>query len=380
MKTSDLTKQQQEELEKFGDNTWFVEYLYKQFENNPIEVPEKWQNFFGNASDTANGKNKNNNAPSSKTVKMPEPLEQDEVQVIAGSAARILENMDNSLTVPVATSQRAIPVKLLEENRTTINQYLKKVNQGKISFTHLIGWAIIKAVKSNPVINYAFTIINGKPHVIKRANLNLGLAIDIEKKDGSRSLIVPNIKAADKMSFKEYVIAYEDLVHRSRKGQIDPSEFLGTTLTLTNPGTIGTVSSIPRLMLGQGAIIATGAIQYPAEYQAMSQSTISTLGISKIMNITSTYDHRIIQGAESGLFLKTIHDLLLGEDNFYQEIFDSLKIPLLPLEWKTDYQPGISNGHINTEEVEKQARVLQLINMYRVRGHLLANLDPLGSA
>ncbi len=380
MKTSDLTKQQQEELEKFGANTWFVEYLYKQFQNNPSEVPEQWQNFFGNVSDTANGKNKNNNAPSSKTVKMPEPLEQDEVQVIAGSAARILENMDNSLTVPVATSQRAIPVKLLEENRTTINQYLKKVNQGKISFTHLIGWAIIKAVKSNPVINYAFTIINGKPHVIKRANLNLGLAIDIEKKDGSRSLIVPNIKAADKMSFKEYVIAYEDLVHRSRKGQIDPSEFLGTTLTLTNPGTIGTVSSIPRLMLGQGAIIATGAIQYPAEYQAMSQSTISTLGISKIMNITSTYDHRIIQGAESGLFLKTIHDLLLGEDNFYQEIFDSLKIPLLPLEWKTDYQPGISNGHINTEEVEKQARVLQLINMYRVRGHLLANLDPLGSA
>ena len=161
---------------------------------------------------------------------------------------------------------------------------------------------------------------------------------------------------------------------------IDPSEFSGTTITLTNPGTIGTVASIARLMVGQGAIIATGAIQYPAEYQAMSQSTISALGISKAMNITSTYDHRIIQGAESGLFLKEVHELLLGANNFYDEIFKDLNIPLRPVEWMTDYQPGTFNGGgTSTEEIEKQARVLQLINLYRVRGHLIANLDPLGS-
>jgi 2-oxoglutarate dehydrogenase E1 component len=383
MKTTDLSKQQQEDLEKFGANTWFVESLFKQFQSNPDEVPEQWKNFFRGISETepknGNPAAKGKAEPSPRQVKLPEPGFEDEVTTLAGSAARILENMDSSLSIPVATSQRTIPVKLLEENRRIINQHLKRTGQGKISFTHLIGWAIIKGIKKNPVINSTFTVANGKPAVIKRGSLNLGIAIDLEKKDGSHSLVVPNIKNADRLSFKEYVIAYEDLINRTRKGQIDPSEFIGTTVTLTNPGTLGTVSSVPRLMPGQGSIIATGAIQYPAEYQAMSQATISTIGISKIMNITNTYDHRIIQGAESGLFLKDVHELLLGEFDFYNEIFDSLKIPMLPLNWKTDYQPGISNSTLNTDEIEKQARVLQLINMFRVRGHLLANLDPLGS-
>src|SRR5690606_4582427 len=156
------------------------------------------------------------------------------------------------------------------------------------------------------------TIIDGKPHLIVRKDINLGLAIDIERKDGSRSLLVPNIKAANKLSFLEFWKTYDDIVERSRKGTIDPSEFLGTTITLTNPGTIGTVVSIPRLMIGQGAIIAIGAIQYNAEYQAMSPSTISSLRISKVMNISSTYDHRIIQAAQSGMFLRDVNELLLG--------------------------------------------------------------------
>jgi 2-oxoglutarate dehydrogenase E1 component len=215
-------------------------------------------------------------------------------------------------------------------------------------------------------------------HVIKE-KCNLGLAIDIERKDGSRSLIVPNIKGADKLNFREFWSAYEDLVKRSRKGAIDPNEFLGTSITLTNPGTIGTVASVPRLMVGQGTIIATGAIQFNAEYQAMSPTTISTLGISKVMNITSTYDHRIIQGAESGLFLKEINDLLLGMNDFYDEVFETLKLSSKPLRWQTDYQPGIFETSGNTEEIVKQAKVLQLINLYRVRGHLIADLDPLGS-
>ncbi len=385
MKSSDLTKEQKEELEKFGANTWFVEYLHKQFEENPDELPVQWQNFFGKV--TAKEKRNGNSTahPGSalsafdKAIKFPTPDENDEVKVIAGSAEKILDNMSASLSIPVATSQRTIPVKLLEENRKLINQHLRKKNLGKVSFTHLIAWAIVRAIDSIPAMNNAFTIQDGKPKIIKRPDVNLGLAIDIEKKDGSRSLIVPNIKNANQSNFREFWQAYDDLVARSRKGQIDPSEFAGTTVTLTNPGTIGTISSVPRLMIGQGTIVATGAIQYPAEYQAMSQSTISTLGISKVMNITSTYDHRIIQGAESGLFLKEIHEILLGEKKFYEDIFGALNIPLQPLAWKTDYQPGAFNGHGSTEEIEKQGRILQLINLYRVRGHLVANLDPLGS-
>ncbi len=385
MKSSDLTKEQQEELEKFGANTWFVEYLHKLYEENPSELPEQWRNFFsGDKTASDNGHKTDIKEPAvplpRQITAMPETGKEDELRIIAGSAAKILDNMTASLTIPTATSQRTIPVKLLEENRTLINNHLKKTEEGKISFTHIISWAILKAVKKYPAINNAFTVINGKPHLIERPNVNLGLAIDIEKKDGSHSLIVPNIKNANRMNFREFWEKYEDLVRKSRKGLIDPSEFTGTTITLTNPGTIGTVSSIARLMVGQGAIIATGAIQYPAEYQAMSQSTISALGISKVMNITSTYDHRIIQGAESGLFLKEVHELLLGADDFYVELFKDLKIPLRPVEWMTDYQPGAFSGSgTSTEEIEKQARVLQLINLYRVRGHLIANLDPLGS-
>ena len=381
---SELTKEQKEELEKFGANTWFVEYLYKQYQDNPSSVPEQWKSFFGNVNSDKNGNGKKNNTNgnviSSQLYKIdyPQPGETDETQIIAGSAERILDNMTSSLSVPVATSQRSIPVKLLEENRLIINRYMQKRQNRKISFTHIICWAIIKAVPKVPVLNYAFSIVDGKPAVIKRKSINLGLAIDIQKKDGSHSLIVPNIKDVDKMKFTEFVETYEDLVRRTRKGQIDPGEFLGTTITLTNPGTLGTVASVPRLMVGQGTIIATGSIQYSAEYMAMSPATISKLGVSKVMNVTSTYDHRIIQGAESGLFLKEVSDLLLGNNDFYEGIFSSLKIPNQPLTWKTDYQPGAFSQSSNTEEIEKQARVLQLINMYRVRGHLIANLDPLG--
>ncbi|MDZ7623313.1 MAG: multifunctional oxoglutarate decarboxylase/oxoglutarate dehydrogenase thiamine pyrophosphate-binding subunit/dihydrolipoyllysine-residue succinyltransferase subunit [Ignavibacteriaceae bacterium] len=389
MKSKNLSKNQQsqqdrdrEELEKFGANTWFVEYLYNQFSSNPDKVPEQWRKFFGDisAKEGGNGKNPAEGlALLSGSIPLPQPGENDDLQIIAGSSEKILGNMVNSLSIPVATSQRTIPVKLLEENRTLINNHLKRLNKGKISFTHLISWAILKAVQSMPVMNNAFTVIDGKPHVIKRKDVNLGLAIDIEKKDGSRSLIVPNIKSADKLNFREFWSTYEDLIKRSRKGAIDPNEFLGTTITLTNPGTIGTVASVPRLMVGQGTIIATGAIQFNAEYQAMSPTTISTLGISKVMNISSTYDHRIIQGAESGLFLKEINDLLLGMNDFYDEIFETLKLPSKPLRWQTDYQPGIFETSSNTEEVVKQAKVLQLINLYRVRGHLISDLDPLGS-
>ncbi len=382
MKLKNLSKEEREELEKFGANTWFVEYLHKQYSNNPADVPEQWQKFFdGISGKDGNGKNTSSVSGNlfGNNIQFPQPGENDDLQVIAGSSERILDNMTNSLSVPVATSQRSIPVKLLEENRIKINNHLKKQNRGRISFTHIISWAILKAVKTFPALNNAFTISNGKPGIIKRKDVNLGLAIDLERKDGSRSLLVPNIKKANKLNFVEFWNAYEDLVSRTRKGTIDPAEFLGTTITLTNPGTLGTVASVPRLMVGQGAIIATGAIQYNAEYQAMSPSTISALGVSKVMTITSTYDHRIIQGAESGLFLKEINEYLLGRDDFYEEIFEALGLPVKPLRWETDYQPGFFDIGGKEEETVKQAKVLQLINLFRVRGHLAADLDPLGS-
>lgn len=391
MKKSKLTKKQIEELEKFGTNTWFIEYLNNKYEEKPEEVPDQWKNFFNKSESGKTSQPDQTDSDNTGNVKstllknimvndnsnVDESFE--EKRIIAGSAQRILDNMNASLSIPVATSQRSIPVKLLEENRTLINQHLQKRGEGKISFTHIISWAILKAIQTFPVMNNAYQMIDGKPNLIIRKDINLGIAVDIERKDGSRSLLVPNIKKANSLNFLQFWKKYDDLIERTRKGTIDPSEFQGTTVTITNPGTIGTVSSIPRLMMGQGVIVAVGAIQYNAEYQAMSSSVISSLGISKVMNITSTYDHRIIQGAESGMFLREINDLLLGKKNFYEEIFEALEIPILPLKWQTDFQPSAFNQASNADAIERQAKVLQFINFYRVRGHLIADLDPLGS-
>ncbi len=391
MKKSKLTKKQIEELERFGTNTWFIEYLNNLYENKPDEVPQQWKNFFNKVEgsktkqyepDKSNGSEIAYQPPqtTANTSNLISNEENSEVRrIIAGSAQRILDNMNASLSIPVATSQRSFPVKLLEENRTIINQHLHKRGEGKISFTHIISWAILKAIQAFPVMNNAFQMIDGKPNLIIRKDVNLGIAVDIERKDGTRSLLVPNLKKANRLNFLQFWKKYDDLIERSRKGTIDPSEFQGTTVSITNPGTIGTVASIPRLMVGQGVIVAVGAIQYNAEYQAMSSSVISSLGISKVMNITSTYDHRIIQGAESGMFLREINDLLLGKKNFYEEIFEALEIPILPLKWETDYQPSEFGSTADTDLIVRQAKVLQFINFNRVRGHLIADINPLSS-
>ncbi|MEO8513028.1 MAG: multifunctional oxoglutarate decarboxylase/oxoglutarate dehydrogenase thiamine pyrophosphate-binding subunit/dihydrolipoyllysine-residue succinyltransferase subunit [Ignavibacteria bacterium] len=398
MKLEDLSIEQREKLAEFGVNSWFVMELLENYLNNPNSVGQDWQNLFSSLDIVTNGKfavkpeiangstkpetgkyinyTPQPEAPQ-KQINLPQPQKGEEAVQIKGVGERIIENMTSSLTIPIATSFRAIPVKVLEENRLIINSYLKKTNSGKISFTHIIGWAIVKALSSIPALNNAFTVIEGQPHLIKKTSVNLGLAVDLEKKDGSRSLIVPNIKNADKLNFRTFFDSYNDIINRSRSGKIDISDFQGTTITLTNPGTIGTVASQPRLMIGQGAIIATGALDYPAEYQAVTKDIITMLGISKVMNITSTYDHRIIQGAESGLFLQKMHKLIIGEEAFYDGIFSDLGMPVKPVVWKSDNNPENFDGIDNLEEIEKQAKAIQLINMYRVRGHLLANLDPL---
>lgn len=388
MKIEDLTQEQREKLSEFGVNTWFVMDLLEDYLNNPGSVGEDWQKLFASIDIKPNGDTLQNalnkvraEAPrqsaAQQLVVYPQPLEGEEAVLIRGVGERIIENMTASLSVPTATSLRTIPVKVLEENRILINQHLKKINKGKISFTHLIGWAIVKAIGTNAAMNNAFTISGGVPHILKKHDVNLGLAIDLEKKDGSRSLIVPNIKKANLMSFQQFFDAYNDIINRARSNKIELSDFQGTTITLTNPGTIGTVSSQPRLMIGQGAIIASGALDYPAEYQAVTKDIITQLGISKVMNITSTYDHRIIQGAESGLFLQKMSELLTGKENFYDGIFGDLKIPMMAVGWGIDKNPEDFAAINNIEELEKQASAIRLINMFRVRGHLLANLDPL---
>jgi len=291
--------------------------------------------------------------------------------VLRGPAARVVTNMDASLSVPTATSVRAVPAKLLIENRLIINQQLSRGRGGKISFTHLIGYAIVRALKAIPEMNYSFTTVDGKPAVHKNQSINFGLAIDITKPDGSRQLLVPSVKFSDQMDFAQFWAAYEDVVRRARANKLTVDDFAGTTITLTNPGTIGTVHSVPRLMQGQGTIIGVGAMEYPAEYQGASIETLARMAIGKVMTLTSTYDHRIIQGAQSGDFLRVVHSLLLGEDNFYDDVFSSLNIPYEPVRWETDVVAS------HEDDVNKTARVQELIHAYRVRGHLMADTNPL---
>ena len=302
-----------------------------------------------------------------------------ESQPIRGGALKIVENMETSLTVPTATSNRQVPVKVLEENRGLVNQYLKEHKRGKASYTHFVAFAILRALERFPQLNDGFAVVDGSPSRVRRAEVNLGLAIDLEKKDGTRTLLVPNVKNAGALDFASFLAAYDDVVKRARSGKLGVPDFQDTTISLTNPGTIGTVSSNPRLMSGQSVIIATGAIEYPAEYHAMTTEALSLLGISKVVNISSTYDHRVIQGAESGAFLAYVHELLLGEHDFYLRIFRSLGISFQPMRWARDYNPALFGRYDAREEVSKEARVLELINAYRVRGHLIADIDPLNA-
>ena len=281
--------------------------------------------------------------------------------------------MEASLGVPTATSQRQIPIKLADENRRLLNDYRAASDESKISFTHLFGWAIVEALRSFPRINDAYDVEGGAPVRRKREEVRLGLAVDVEKSDGTRTLLVPNVKAVERMTFREFAAAADDVITRARKGKIQISDFEGTTVSLTNPGTLGTTASVPRLMPGQSVIVATGAMGFPAEFAAMAPETIAQLAVSKVVTFTSTYDHRIVQGAESGAFLGRIEELLLGKDGFYENLFADLGIPHKPYRWAVDRNPAFGRR----DEIGNRRAVLELINAYRVRGHLIADIDPL---
>ena len=302
----------------------------------------------------------------------------DTPEILSGISAKIAANMSNSLHVPTATSFRVLPVKALEENRNLINRYHERNLKRKVSYTHILAWAIVKGLVKYPHMNDAFTMKDGIPHSIKHASINIGLAIDITRKDGMRMLVVPSIKHAQNLSFSEFCSEYDSLISKARNNKLSVDEMTGATVSLTNPGTIGTISSVPRLMEGQGLIIAAGSIDYPAEFQAVMPDVLSTLAISKVVTVTSTYDHRIIQGAESGEFLAYLHKLMIGEEYFYDQIFAQLHIPFEPLRWAKDNRINPFMSQDEFEKLDKESCVAQIINAYRVRGHFLADVNPLG--
>ena len=397
----------------YGANSWLVDEMYQKYRQNPDSVDKEWWPILESYKPSASSASSPTPVTSAPVVTSPQvsdnttsipviakttaveakpqpipaqaPItesiaivpgpdefeQQDVVLPLKGMAKTIATNMDLSLQVPTATSVRTLPAKLMIDNRLVINSHLSRTRGGKISFTHIIGFAIIQALKKFPSQNVYYDFVDEKPVVVQPANVNFGLAIDIPKPDGTRALLVPNIKRAQRLNFAEFLTAYEDLVTRARLNTLTAGDFQGTTISLTNPGGIGTVHSVPRLTKNQGCIVGAGALDYPAEFQGMSDAQLAKIGISKTITLTSTYDHRVIQGAGSGEFLKIVHGLLLGEEGFYDQIFADLRIPYEPVRWVSDFERD------GLDDREKATRIQELINAYRVRGHLMADTDPL---
>jgi len=390
--------------QSFGPNAWLVDEMYEQYRQNPESVSESWREFF---SDYRRGDEARTPGPSAvpspgspaPVAAAPAPAApapatpasaitapasngsgasaaSEQPRPLRGAAARVVSNMEASLSVPTATSVREVPARLLEVNRKVINNHLARGRAGKVSFTHLIAFAVVRALADVPVMNSTFVAgidEKGTPGVVRHEHVGLGMAVDLARPDGSRTLMVPCIRQADTLDFRGFWLAYEDLIRKVRSGKAGADDLAGTTVTITNPGTLGTVHSVPRLMPGQGLIVGVGAIEHPAGFQAADPRMLAELGVSKVVTLTSTYDHRIIQGAESGEFLARVHRYLLGEGGFYEDVFRSMEIPYEPVAWRDDINPVDRDR----SRLEKQVHVQALINMYRVRGHLIADLDPL---
>ena len=368
-------------------NAAFVQAMYEDYLRDPSSVGPEWRELFDNGKlaelpiiptdrpqvprDTGNVTRETQpaHALTSPVSRVPPPG----AVPITGPAVRLVANMTDSLTVPTATSFRDIPATMLDTRRKALNAQLAAGGK-KVSFTHLIGYAIVQAAKRFPVMTHVFQDIDGKPHRVDPAGVGLGLAVDVEKKDGSRALVVPVIKHAETMDFAAFHAAYEALVEKARTNRLMPDDFAGGTIQLTNPGTLGTVASVPRLMKGQGSIIATG--------------TIREVAGAKIITITSTYDHRIIQGAESGSFLRTLDHLLQGEEGFYEAISANLNAPVgvqhvAPLQTPsappaTPSMP-VPAASGTVDDLKYVAAAYALVRAHRNFGHLAAHLDPLGS-
>ncbi|WP_080795553.1 multifunctional oxoglutarate decarboxylase/oxoglutarate dehydrogenase thiamine pyrophosphate-binding subunit/dihydrolipoyllysine-residue succinyltransferase subunit [Corynebacterium pacaense] len=391
----------------FGQNAWLVDEMFQQFQKDPASVDKEWRDLFESQGEpsatpaaTPEGKKAPAAKPAAQASKPPVQASKPAVQAskpekpaprveskkvkesalskqqelpqagttpLKGIFKSIAKNMDLSLEIPTATSVRDMPARLMFENRAMVNDQLKRTRGGKISFTHIIGYAAIQATIAHPSMNNSYEVANGKPSLVVPEHINLGLAIDLPQKDGSRALVVAAINETERMNFAEFIDAYEDIVTRSRKGKLTMDDYQGVTISLTNPGGIGTRHSVPRLTQGQGTIIGVGSMDYPAEFQGASEDRLAELGVGKLVTITSTYDHRVIQGAESGEFLRTMSQLLV-DDKFWDDIFECMNVPYTPIRWAQD---------LPNTGVDKNTRVMQLIEAYRSRGHLIADTNPL---
>jgi multifunctional 2-oxoglutarate metabolism enzyme len=300
-----------------------------------------------------------------------------ERQPLRGGAAMLARYMDESRSIPTATSFRTMTVTTLDARR----RELKSAGH-RVSFTHLIAYAIAKAAAQMAVMTHHFEEVEGKPYRVDDGRVNLGLAVDVEKRDGTRTLMVPVIRDAAALPFAAFVEAYGALVEKARTNTLTADDLVGANVTLTNPGGLGTVASVPRLMPGQGTIVATGSIGYPPGLEAVGES----IGAEKVMTMTSTYDHRVIQGAESGRFLALVEEHLKGGQDFYQQAFASLGMqlgpaPSAPSPRPSEGTPGAApaTGGLDTEMLEAVRAASTLVHRYRSHGHLAARLDPLGS-
>src|SRR5437016_1182664 len=356
--------------------------MYEQYLRDPASVGEEWRKLFDNGKSadlpviptsreevlSGGGMRDAGSVPTTAPTHPASPIPHPGLSPITGPAARLVTNMTESLSVPTATSFREITVDVLDARRRELNAQLAAAGK-KVSYTHLIGYAITRAARELPVMTHAFQDVDGKPHRFDPRAVNLGLAVDVEKKDGSHALVVPVIKHAEGMDFATFHATYETLVDKARINKLVPDDFAGATITLTNPGTIGTVASVPRLMKGQGSIIATGAIR--------------TIGGAKVMTITSTYDHRIIQGAESGMFLRRLDGLLQGADNFYGAVFETLGLPGGGTREAGEVvatQTAAPGSRLPApDELKHVAAAMALVKAIRNFGHMAARLDPLGA-
>ena len=369
-----------------GQNAWLIEEMFARYQADPDSVSAGWRNFFADyrshIPEAAPPEQEAPPAPPAGPAAVPTrsdlaPVVEiaPEGQPLRGPGARLAANMEASLAVPVATSYREIPAKLLDVNRLVINGHLQRTRGGKVSYTHLIAYAIVRAVADHtPDMNAAFTSgADGVPRIVRHHHVGLGLAVDHERSDGTRTLLVPCLRHAEELGFRDFADAYDELVMRTRANRLSADDFAGTTVTLTNPGMLGTRWSAPRLMTGQGLIVGVGAIDYPAAFQGADPHTLADWGISKVVVLSSTYDHRIIQGAQSGDFLTAVHDLLVGKHDFYHDIFRDLGVPYKEVEWHRD----VMGSDTTTAMTTKQSQVDALIAAHRDRGHLIADLDPL---
>jgi multifunctional 2-oxoglutarate metabolism enzyme len=289
--------------------------------------------------------------------------------------------MDESRSIPTATSFRTLEVDLLASRRA-----LLKAAGRKLSFTHLIAWAIVKAAEDWAVMGHSYAEADGKPQRVTPGSISLGLAVDVERKDGTRSLVVPVLHDAGSLTFPDFAARYDELVAGARDNTLDPNAYQGANITLTNPGGLGTVASVPRLMPGQGTIVATGSIGYPPGMANVDPARLNELGVDKVMTMTSTYDHRVIQGAESGSFLRRIDQLLQGEDGFYDDVVQSLGVSLAapeetaPPATAAEPVPGKAPSAAPSEALLQAVQAAtSVVKAHRTHGHLAATLDPLGS-